>query len=92
MVHYLGHNAIFYIVLCIYMLLTKHEINNMLNLWLNLDCQLEYQDIYLKNVIYVPKNIIMDFWIKKMDWFYICAFMYMHLLWLGIWYIIEKGT
>jgi hypothetical protein len=32
------------------MLLTQHEINNMLNLWLNLDCQLEYQDIYLKNV------------------------------------------
>jgi hypothetical protein len=44
-VHFLRRNLIFCRVVCIYMLFTWHKDNNFPNLWLDLGCQLEEEDI-----------------------------------------------
>jgi hypothetical protein len=52
-VHFLCRNPIFCKVVCIYMLLTCHKNNNFPNLWLNLDCHLEEDNILKKIATYV---------------------------------------
>jgi hypothetical protein len=47
----------FFVVLCIYMLLTWHKNNNFPNLWLDLDFQLEEEDIYKKRLQHIYTNI-----------------------------------
>jgi len=78
--HFLRHNLIFCKVTCIYMLLTWHKNNNFPKFWLYLYCQLKQKKIYKKNCnIYTPK--IYNTWLlklKNMDWFIVCAFLYMH--------------
>jgi hypothetical protein len=60
--HFLHHNPIFYIMMCIYMLLTWHKNNNSPNLQLDLNCQLEEENIYKKKLQHIyTKYIIMDF-------------------------------
>jgi hypothetical protein len=48
MVHFLRHNLVFCRMVCIYMSLTWHENINFLNLWLDLDFQLNKEDVYKK--------------------------------------------
>ncbi len=44
------------------MLLTWHKNNNFLNLWLDINCQLEEEDNYKKKLQHVyTKYIVMDF-------------------------------
>jgi hypothetical protein len=62
-IHVFHHNVIFCKVSCIYMLLTCHKINNIPNLWLYLNFELEWKDIFIKNVCI--KYIIMNFWSWK---------------------------
>jgi hypothetical protein len=56
-VHFLCHNPFFYKMACIYMLLTWHKNNNFRNLWLDLDCQFEKEDIYKQNCNIYVQNI-----------------------------------
>ncbi len=89
-VHFLRHNSFFCRVACIYMLLTWHKNNNFLNLWLDLDCQLEEKKFYKKIVTYIHQkysNGLLK--LKNMDWFVVCASIYMHFcVWIlfGIYY------
>jgi hypothetical protein len=81
--HFLHHNPIFCRVVCIHMLLTWHKNNNFSNLWLDLDCQLEEENIYLKKLQHIyTKYIVKDFWSWKI-WIdlllvllYTCIFLY----------------
>jgi hypothetical protein len=65
------------------MLLTWQKINNISNLWLDLDCQLEEKDIYKKRLQHIyTEYIVMDFWSWKI-WtgllfvpLYTCIFLY----------------
>ncbi len=87
-VHFLCHNQIFCRLACIYMLLTWHKNNNFPNLWLDLDCQLEIENIYKRKLqhIYI-KYIIMDFLkLKNMDRSIVCAPIYMHFF---VWILFE---
>jgi hypothetical protein len=81
--HFLRCNLVFCRVACIYMLLTWHTNNNFPNLWLDLDCQLEEKDIYIKQLQHIhTKYIVMDFlswkiWIGLMFVpLYTCIFVY----------------
>jgi hypothetical protein len=79
-VHFLHRDLIFCRVPCIfYMLLTWHKNNNFPNFWLDLDFQLEEKYIYKKNYnIYTPNIYNELLKLKNMEWFVVCAFIYMH--------------
>jgi hypothetical protein len=62
---FLCHDAIFGKVSGTYILLINHKINNMLNLWLDLDCKI----IYIST-----KYLIMNFW----SWKIWTTFQYAH--------------
>jgi hypothetical protein len=74
----------------IYMLLTWHKNNIFSNLWLILDCPLEKENIFLKKCNMYTQNIHVGLLkLKNMDWFVVCAFIYMHFsVWIlfGIYY------
>jgi hypothetical protein len=78
-------------VVCIYMILTWHKNNIFPNFWLDLDFKLKEKNIYReKNATYIYQiynNGLLK--LKNMDWFAICAFIYMHFcVWIffGIYY------
>jgi hypothetical protein len=70
---------------CIYMLSTCHNNNNTPNLWLDFDLQLEYKKKLYKNITYMHQiynNTFLN--LKNMNWFFLYAFLYMHL---GVWFL-----
>jgi hypothetical protein len=79
-VHFLHYNLVFYRVACIYMLLTWHKNNNFSNLSLDLDYQLEKKLHLLKKIVTYIHQIYSNglLKLKNMDWFIVCASIYMH--------------
>jgi len=74
--HFLGHNAVFFTMLCTYML-TCHKINNISNLWLKLSTWIKRHLYKNNNIIYAPwKYIILNFW----NWKTWTKFVIMHFL------------
>jgi hypothetical protein len=63
------------------MLLTWHENNNFPNLLLDLDSQLEEEHTHKKKLQHICTKICSNglLKLKNMDWFIVCAFIYMHL-------------
>jgi hypothetical protein len=79
------------------MLLTWHKKNKFSKFWLDLDCQLEEEDIYkLKIATYIHQIYNIGLLkLKNVDWFTVCAFIYMHFVYefylgyiIGIKYLI----